>query len=73
MIPMVKTSSVFRSRWKALLWTVPIIWFAYDFASSDSAPDTNSINAEEPTDTTEPTETMGDTVTPANKIPATWN
>jgi hypothetical protein len=31
MIPM-KTSSVFRSRWMALLWAAGIIWFAYDVA-----------------------------------------
>lgn len=57
MIP-VKTSSVFKSRWMALLWAAGIIWFAYDFAGS--APDTagNSTNAEQPTDAT------GSTITP---------
>ena len=33
MIP-VRTSSVFKSRWMALLWAAGIIWFAYDFAGS---------------------------------------
>ena len=31
MIPM-RTSSIFKSRWMALLWAAGIIWFAYDFA-----------------------------------------
>jgi hypothetical protein len=33
MIPM-KTSSIFKSRWMALIWAAGIIWFAYDFAGS---------------------------------------
>ena len=33
MFPM-RTSSVFRSRWMALVWAAGIIWFAYDFAGS---------------------------------------
>ena len=50
MIPM-KTSSVIKSRWMALLWAAGIIWFAYDFAApSDDA--SNSTNAEQPTDAT---------------------
>ena len=33
MIPM-KTSSIFKSRWMALIWAAGIIWFAYDFAGT---------------------------------------
>ena len=33
MIPM-RTSTIFKSRWLALLWAAGIIWFAYDFAGS---------------------------------------
>ena len=33
MVPM-RTSSIFRSRWMALLWAAGILWFAYDFAGS---------------------------------------
>jgi hypothetical protein len=40
MIPM-KHSTIFKSRWMALLWAAGIIWFAYDFA----APSDNSANA----------------------------
>ena len=29
MVPM-RTSSIFRSRWMALLWAAGILWFAYD-------------------------------------------
>jgi hypothetical protein len=39
MIPM-RTSSIFKSRWMALLWAAGIIWFAYDFA----APSQDSTN-----------------------------
>ena len=31
MIPM-RASSIFKSRWMALLWAAGMIWFAYDFA-----------------------------------------
>lgn len=42
MIPM-RTSSIFKSRWMALLWAAGIIWFAYDFAGSadESSPPNN--------------------------------
>jgi hypothetical protein len=33
MFPM-RTSSIFRSRWMALLWAAGIIWLAFDFAGS---------------------------------------
>jgi hypothetical protein len=51
MIPM-KTSSVFKSRWMALIWAAGIIWFAYDFAGSQPQPAQNVDNAEQPTDAT---------------------
>lgn len=50
MIPM-RTSSVFKSRWMALIWAAGILWFAWDVAGS--APQTNNTtNAEQPTDAT---------------------
>ena len=33
MIPM-RTSTIFKNRWWALLWAAGIIWFAYDIAAS---------------------------------------
>lgn len=62
----VKTSSVFKSRWKALLWAAGILFFAYTVAGSMPAPDTNnaSANADQATDS-------NDNAT--QKIPATWN
>jgi hypothetical protein len=51
MIP-VKTSSVFKNRWMALLWAAGIIWFAYDFAGSQPQDENASANAEQPTDAT---------------------
>lgn len=48
MIPM-RTSSVFKSRWMALIWAAGILWFAYGVAGS--APSA-STNAEQPTDVT---------------------
>jgi len=51
MIPM-KTSSVFKNRWMAILWAAGIVWFAYDFAESQpQAPDAGT-NAEQATDVT---------------------
>lgn len=41
MFPM-RTSSVFKSRWMALIWAAGIIWFAYDFAASGPPQDNNS-------------------------------
>lgn len=49
MIPM-RTSSVFKSRWMALLWAAGIIWFAYDFAGAQPQSDNSSTNAEQPAD-----------------------
>lgn len=34
MVPM-RTSTIFKSRWMALIWAAGIIWFAYDFAGSE--------------------------------------
>jgi hypothetical protein len=46
MIPM-RTSSIFKSRWMALVWAAGIVWFAYDFASSDSSDDNSTANSEQ--------------------------
>jgi hypothetical protein len=64
MIPLVKTSSVFTSRWKAVLWAIPVLWFAYAVATSTPQSDGNSSNSE--------TANASDNVS-AQKIPATWN
>ena len=43
MIPM-KHSSIFKSRWFALLWAAGILWFAYDVAGGgDSETDANGV------------------------------
>ena len=43
MIPM-KTSSVFKNRWFALLWAAGILWFAYDVAGGgDTQTDANGV------------------------------
>lgn len=72
MIPLVKTRSVFTSRWKALLWAVPIIWFAYTIGTSMPASDGNSSNSETASasdnSNASPSENSA-----AQKIPATWN
>jgi hypothetical protein len=49
MIPM-RTSSVFKSRWMALLWAAGIIYFAYDFAGSQPEDANASANGEQATD-----------------------
>jgi hypothetical protein len=43
MIPM-RTSSVFKSRWMALLWAAGIIWFALDIAGSHKSAASASNN-----------------------------
>ena len=60
MIPM-KASSVFKSRWWALLWSAGIIWFAYDVAESAPKGESNEANAEQATDVT------GAPITPQNE------
>ena len=47
MFPM-KTGSIFKSRWMALIWAAGIIWFAYDFAGSTPQGDVgnNSVNTD---------------------------
>jgi hypothetical protein len=60
MIPM-KTSSIFKSRWMALIWAAGIIWFAYDFAGSEPQPTNESANAEQATDATGAPVTSDDT------------
>jgi hypothetical protein len=43
MIPM-RTSTIFKSRWMALLWAVGILWGAYEFAGGQPEDD-NSADA----------------------------
>jgi len=49
MIPM-RTSSIFKSRWMALVWAAGIIWFAYDFASPSDDQQNTSDNQVQITD-----------------------
>jgi hypothetical protein len=51
MIPM-KHSTIFKSRWMALLWAAGILWLAYDVAGSAPQPSNTSDNAEQQTDVT---------------------
>jgi hypothetical protein len=51
MIPM-RTSTIFKSRWMALLWAAGIIWFAVDFAGPDESAGNNASAAAQPTDVT---------------------
>ena len=44
MIPM-RHSTIFRSRWMALLWAAGIIWFALDFTAPDASATNGSDNA----------------------------
>ena len=47
MIPM-RTSSVFKSRWMALLWAAGIIWVAIDFVQSpDQTAGDNQTNTDQ--------------------------
>jgi hypothetical protein len=44
MIPM-RTSSIFKSRWMALIWAAGIVWFAYDWADSQPSDDNSAAEA----------------------------
>jgi hypothetical protein len=44
MIPM-RTSTIFKNRWWAVLWAAGIIWFAYDIAASAPQDDGNNSAA----------------------------
>ena len=50
MIPM-RSSSIFKSRWMALLWAAGIIWLAVDVAGPPDSSGNNTA-AEQPTDVT---------------------
>lgn len=50
MIPM-RHSTIFKSRWMALLWAAGIIWFALDVAGGGAATG-NKADADAPTDAT---------------------
>lgn len=51
MIPM-RNSTIFKSRWMALVWATGIIWFAYDFANSQPQDQNQAANSEQATDGT---------------------
>jgi len=53
MIPM-RTSTIFKSRWWALIWAAGILWFALDVAGDPAPVDGNnaSADANAPTDAT---------------------
>jgi hypothetical protein len=51
MIPM-RSSTIFKNRWMALVWAAGIVWFAYDFAGSQPQVVNSSANADQPTDAT---------------------
>jgi hypothetical protein len=51
-----RTSSIFRSRWIALLWAAGMLWTAYDVADSNREED--ATNAAVPTDPADATITQ---------------
>ena len=52
MVPM-RHSTIFKSRWMALLWSAGVLWFAIDVAdSNDDGGSANAANASSPNDTT---------------------
>lgn len=46
MVPM-RFSTIFKSRWMALLWAAGILWFAYDVADSQPQASNASANGEQ--------------------------
>jgi hypothetical protein len=51
MIPM-KTSTIFKSRWFALVWAAGILWVAYDVAGGSAKTGDTGNYAEQATDAT---------------------
>jgi hypothetical protein len=51
MVPM-RFSTIFKSRWFAVVWAAGIIWMAYDVAGGRSETTNNSASAEQATDVT---------------------
>ena len=51
MIPM-RSSTIFKNRWWALIWAAGIVWFALDVAGDPAPTDGNSTEATAPTDAT---------------------
>ena len=51
MIPM-RTSSIFKSRWMALLWSAGFIWLAISVAGPDDSAGNNAAASDQPTDIT---------------------
>jgi hypothetical protein len=51
MIPM-RTSTIFKSRWMALLWAAGIIWFALSVAGTGDSKAASNASANETTDVT---------------------
>jgi len=45
-----RNSTIFKSRWMALLWAAGIIWFAYDFAGSQPQDGNSSSNTDQAID-----------------------
>jgi hypothetical protein len=65
MLMPVKTSSVFKSRWKALLWAGGVLFFAYTIGGSMKASDPKDANSE--------AAASSDNSEAPQKIPAHWN
>ena len=42
-----RTSTIFRNRWWAVVWAAGIIWFAYDVAASAPSDDNSTANSEQ--------------------------
>jgi hypothetical protein len=42
-----RTSTIFKNRWWALIWAAGIIWFAYDFAASAPQEDNSAANSDQ--------------------------
>jgi hypothetical protein len=62
-----RTSSVFKSRWMALIWAAGIVWFAVDFAQSKT-PAANDTSAQASADADGTTANSDDVNTAASAL-----
>ena len=68
MVPM-RSSTIFKSRWMALVWAIGIVIIAFEVAAPDAQASNTTENAQAPTDA------MGDPISPedANKLDSILN
>jgi hypothetical protein len=64
MVPM-RTRTIFKSRWMALIWAAGVLWTAYDYAEAQPQAPTNAAAGNDASD--EPTDATGAPISPEDQ------